>query len=234
MKKARPSALEKEHAEDAPGGAFRQALFQCETVALAGDVWPFLFMGSLVRQGSKLSATGLRAVWRAIRRQVLLIPFAPRWKAECSAIPPGSVSGMERGKMILAVCCVAEACLSFPGWRGRQRGERKSALPGSPSEAPPSAVGRKQAEGAPGGHARREASSQSKVWRFPDGRNVRDSSVTGPCGPMDTTVARLPAAGASEKRLRAVGPENGRPRGRSGFRHRISGLHPRRGRSGGR
>ena len=95
MKKARPSALEKKHAEDAPGGAFRQALFQCETVALAGDVWPFLFMGSLVRQGSKLSAAGLRTVWRAIRWQVFLIPFAPRWKAECSAVPPGSVSGME-------------------------------------------------------------------------------------------------------------------------------------------
>ena len=54
MKKARPSALEKEHAEDAPGGAFRQALFQCETVALAGDVWPFLFMVLLVRPRLKL------------------------------------------------------------------------------------------------------------------------------------------------------------------------------------
>ena len=62
MKKARPSALEKKHAEDAPKGAFRQALFQFETVALAGDVWPFLFMESLVRAGFHLSvAADLRA-----------------------------------------------------------------------------------------------------------------------------------------------------------------------------
>ena len=111
---------------------------------------------------------------------------------------------MEMGGL-LDVACVAVACLSFPRWRVRERGEGKSALPGSPSEAPPSAVGRKQAEGAPEGHVRRAASSQSKVWRFPDGRNVRGSCITGPCGPMDATVARLPADGASEKRLHAIG-----------------------------
>ena len=204
MKKARPSALEKKHAEDTPWGAFRQALFQFETVALAGDVWPFLFMGSLIRPGWKMSASGVRAVGTHAVDRCFISHLRHVGKRIVPRFRPGGVFGMEMGRF-LAVGCVAGACLSFPGRRGRERGEGKSALPGSPSEAPPSAVGRKQAEGAPEGHVRRAASSQSKVWRFPDGRNVRGSCVTGPCGPMDATVARLPADGASEKRLRAVG-----------------------------
>lgn len=108
-------------------------------------------------------------------------------------------------------------CWMLPAWRWPvfpsrgggpgNAGERKSALPdlsnGGTAKRLAKKANRRRAQG--GASCRACFFAEGKFWPFSIGRNAHVSSVTGPCGPMDATVARLPADGASEKRLRAVG-----------------------------
>lgn len=93
------------------------ALFQCETVAHAGDVWSFLFMDSRVRAVSMLSSQARR---RESGEPLMpsVIPYARRFgKRKC---PLAAGRRLRHGNGWVGVGWMVMLCL-FPG-RGRPNG----------------------------------------------------------------------------------------------------------------